>query len=65
MDTFEEYAQKLRDAKPNLSQDQQKVVYGLFKQAKMGDVTEARPGMLSGWTAQGKWDSWDAQKGKS
>ena len=41
------------------------MVYGLFKQAKEGDNTVARPGMLSGPTAQGKWDAWEAQKGKS
>ena len=37
MEEFEAYAQKLRDAKPNLDNDQKAQVYGLFKQAKEGD----------------------------
>ncbi len=39
-------------------------MYGLFKQAKMGDNTvEARPGIMSGLEAGGKWDAWEAKKG--
>ena len=62
---FDTYAQKIRDAKPNLSNDQKSQVYGLFKQAKEGDNTADKPGMMSGFEARGKWDAWEAQKGKS
>ena len=48
-----------------MDNEQLKIVYGLYKQATMGDNTSSRPGMLSGFEAQGKWDAWDAQKGKS
>ena len=65
MSDFETYAQKIRDAKPNLDNDQKSTVYGLFKQAKEGDNTAAEPGMLSGFEAKGKWTAWEAQKGKS
>ena len=65
MDEFETYAQKIRDAKPNLSNDQQGEVYGLFKQAKEGDNTAEKPGMLAGPTARGKWDAWESRKGMS
>ena len=65
MDQFEEYAQKIRDAKPNLDNDQKASVYGLFKQAKEGDNAADKPGMMSGFEAKGKWDAWEAQKGKS
>ena len=65
MSDFETYAQKIRDAKPNLDNDQKAQVYGLFKQAKEGDNTADKPGMLSGFEAKGKWDAWEAQKGKS
>ena len=36
--------------------------YGLFKQATVGDVDCARPGMFS-FEAKAKWDAWDAVKG--
>ena len=66
MDQFEEYAQKIRDRKDlNLDNDQKGTIYGLFKQAKEGDNTAAKPGMLSGFEAKGKWDAWEAKKGMS
>ena len=40
-------------------------VYGLFKQAKEGDNSASKPGMMSGFEARGKWDNWEAQKGMS
>ena len=57
---FETYAQKIRDAKPNLSNEQKALVYGLFKQGKEGDQTVSKPGLLSGFEARGKWDAWEA-----
>lgn len=39
-------------------------IYGLFKQATMGDITGSRPGMFS-VEARAKWDAWNAVKGKS
>lgn len=65
MSDFDAVAQKLRDQKPNLSDDQKKEVYGLFKQATAGDNTAEKPGMLSGFEARGKWDAWEAKKGMS
>ena len=64
-DEFETYAQKVRDQKPTVSDDQKKEVYGLFKQAKEGDNTAEKPGMMSGFEARGKWDAWEAKKGLS
>lgn len=37
-------------------------MYGLFKQAKLGDATGERPGMLD-FVGRAKWDSWSALKG--
>lgn len=48
-----------------MSDDQKGEVYGLFKQAKMGDNSVDKPGMLSGFEARGKWDAWEAKKGLS
>ena len=65
MADFEAVAQKLRDQKIDLSDDQKKEVYGLFKQAKEGDNKAEKPGIMSGFEARGKWDAWEAKKGLS
>ncbi|KAM9323642.1 LOW QUALITY PROTEIN: acyl-CoA-binding protein-like [Pholidichthys leucotaenia] len=36
------------------------LVYSLFKQATVGDVNTARPGMLD-FTGKAKWDAWEKQ----
>ena len=65
MADFDAICAKIKEQKPALSQDQQKEVYGLFKQANLGDNTVDRPGLMSGFEAQGKWDAWEAKKGMS
>ena len=37
-------------------------LYGLYKQATLGDVTTERPGFFS-FREQKKWDAWDLFKG--
>ena len=39
-------------------------LYSLFKQATVGDVNTARPGMFD-MKGRAKWDAWEKQKGKS
>ena len=39
-------------------------MYGLFKQATVGDVNIARPGMFDP-KGKAKWDAWEANKGMS
>ncbi|HEY8431244.1 MAG TPA: acyl-CoA-binding protein [Sandaracinaceae bacterium] len=39
-------------------------LYGLFKQAKEGDVRGKRPGMLD-LRGRAKWDAWASRKGMS
>ncbi|XP_032362300.1 acyl-CoA-binding protein isoform X2 [Etheostoma spectabile] len=39
-------------------------VYGLYKQATVGDVNIARPGMFD-LAGRGKWDAWERRKGMS
>ena len=65
MTDFDTVAQKLRDQKPALSDDQKKEVYGLFKQGSVGDNTAEKPGLMSGFEARGKWDAWESKKGMS
>jgi acyl-CoA-binding protein len=37
-------------------------LYGLYKQAKEGDVKGSRPGMLDP-KGRAKWDAWSSRKG--
>ncbi|CAK9818229.1 Putative acyl-CoA-binding protein [Anthophora quadrimaculata] len=39
-------------------------LYGLYKQAIIGDCNTLRPGMLD-FKGKAKWDSWDRRKGMS
>ena len=39
-------------------------IYGLYKQATLGDNTEKRPS-FSEFVARAKWDAWTANKGAS
>jgi len=57
-------AEKIRTGKPakEASNADKLVIYGLFKQAKEGDVKGDRPGMFS-MEARAKWDAWSANKG--
>ena len=64
MSDFDTYAQKIRDAKPDVNAPEMVQVYGLFKQAKMGDCNIEKPGMTDP-AGQAKWDAWEAQKGKT
>ena len=52
---------KLRE-KPN--NDELLSLYGLYKQAILGDNTTEEPGMLS-FNKKYKWASWNSNKGKS
>lgn len=49
---------------PSVSQDDQKYLYGRFKQANVGDCNTSRPGLLSP-RERAKWDAWNGLKGKS
>lgn len=44
------------------SHEQMGALYGLYKQATVGDVAGDRPGMLS-LTARAKWDAWSQHRG--
>ena len=61
---FETCAQSLRDKKPNLSDDQKKEVYGLFKQGSNGDNTAEAPYAIQ-MEAKAKWQAWEDKKGMS
>lgn len=47
-----------------MSNEDALVLYGLFKQATVGDVNTGRPGIFSP-TDRAKWDAWNTRKGTS
>uniref|UniRef100_A0AAQ5ZW59 Acyl-CoA-binding protein n=1 Tax=Amphiprion ocellaris TaxID=80972 RepID=A0AAQ5ZW59_AMPOC len=57
-------ASEVKQLKAKPTDDEMLQVYSLFKQATVGDVNTARPGMLD-FTGKAKWDAWEKQKGKS
>ena len=69
MSSFEEVVERLKDESlaekvQALPDDKKLAIYGLFKQATVGDVNTSRPGMLD-FKGKAKWDAWDAKKGMS
>lgn len=61
---FETAATDVKNLKAKPSDEEMLKVYSLYKQATVGDVNTARPGMLD-FTGKAKWDAWESQKGKS
>lgn len=61
---FDVAAEEAKGLPDNVSNDDKLALYGLFKQATVGDNTTARPGLFDP-KGKAKWDAWDKQKGKS
>ena len=61
---FKEACAKVEKLPKKPSDDELLQIYGLFKQATVGDVNTGRPGMLD-FKGKSKWDSWEKNKGKS
>uniref|UniRef100_A0A3Q3ERY4 Diazepam binding inhibitor (GABA receptor modulator, acyl-CoA binding protein) n=1 Tax=Kryptolebias marmoratus TaxID=37003 RepID=A0A3Q3ERY4_KRYMA len=61
---FDTAAAEVKQLKAKPQDDEMLKLYSLFKQATVGDVNTARPGMLD-FTGKAKWDAWEKQKGKS
>lgn len=62
-DIFEKAADHVKKLS-NVSQDDQKYLYGRYKQAKVGDCNTGRPGILNP-KERAKWDAWNSIKGLS
>merc|ERR1739842_48376 len=61
--TFEEAVDTVNNKmNKTLSNDELKEIYALYKQAAVGDINVARPGMLD-FKGKAKWDAWDTKKG--
>ena len=63
-DDFEAAQARVQSLSSAPSQDELLQLYGLFKQAKMGDVQGKRPGMLD-IKGRAKYDAWAERKGTS
>ncbi|KAG9349731.1 hypothetical protein JZ751_028179 [Albula glossodonta] len=61
---FEKAAEEVKNLKAKPTDAEMLKVYSLYKQATVGDVNTARPGMLD-FTGKAKWDAWETQKGMS
>ncbi|XP_046647377.1 acyl-CoA-binding protein homolog [Daphnia pulicaria] len=61
---FNKAAEDIKSLKATPTTDEFKEIYALFKQATVGDVNVARPGMLD-LKGKAKWDSWESKKGMS
>ncbi|MBA0756883.1 hypothetical protein Gotri_020024, partial [Gossypium trilobum] len=61
---FQEYANKAKTLPPSTKDADKLILYGLYKQAMVGNVNTDRPGMLSP-TDRAKWDAWKAVEGKT
>ncbi|XP_028835250.1 metalloreductase STEAP3-like isoform X2 [Denticeps clupeoides] len=61
---FEKAAEEVKMLKSRPDQVEVMEIYGLYKQATVGDVDVARPGMFD-FTGKTKWDAWNAKKGIS
>ena len=61
---FQDFAEKVKHLNTQPSDDELLILYGLFKQATVGDCNTTRPGMLD-FKGKAKWDKWDSNKGTS
>lgn len=61
---FEEKAEAVKNLPSKPSDTELLELYGLFKQATVGDNTTQKPGVFD-FKGKYKWESWENQKGKS
>ncbi|XP_033208425.1 acyl-CoA-binding protein-like [Belonocnema kinseyi] len=59
---FEAAAEAIKHISQRPTDEELLELYGLFKQATVGDVNTARPGMLD-LKGKAKWDFWNKRKG--
>lgn len=59
---FDKAAENVKKLKETPADGDLLELYGLFKQATVGDVNTDRPGMLD-FKGKAKWDAWNHKKG--
>ncbi|XP_077406979.1 acyl-CoA-binding protein-like [Vanacampus margaritifer] len=63
-ESFKKAAEEVKVLKTKPNYQEVNALYGLYKQATIGDVNSDRPGILD-FLGRRKWDSWMAKKGLS
>eukprot|EP00793_Prasinoderma_coloniale_P000942 PRCOL_00007032-RA len=61
---FDKAAEEAKALPASTSQEDQLILYGLFKQANIGDNTAPKPGMLD-FKGKAKWEAYSKNKGMS
>ncbi|XP_003966134.1 acyl-CoA-binding domain-containing protein 7 [Takifugu rubripes] len=61
---FEKIAEDVKKVKTRPTDQELLDLYGLYKQAIVGDVNTDRPGLLD-LKGKAKWDAWESRKGMS
>ncbi|KAG2603818.1 acyl-CoA-binding domain-containing protein 1-like [Panicum virgatum] len=61
---FEEHAEKAKTLPDSTTDENKLILYGLYKQATVGDVNTGRPAFYD-LKGKAKWDAWKAVEGKS
>ncbi|XP_022754804.1 acyl-CoA-binding protein-like [Durio zibethinus] len=64
LEEFQEYADKAKALPPTTKDADKLILYGLYKQATVGNVNTNRPGIFNP-TERAKWDAWKAVEGKA
>jgi len=64
MSEFTTKAEDVKNLKANPTDDEKLKLYGLYKQATVGDCNIERPGTFSmDFAGKAKWDAWNGNKG--
>jgi len=61
---FTKAAEDVKKVKTKPTDNEMLELYGLYKQATVGDINTDRPGMFD-FTGKPKWDAWSSRKGLS
>ncbi|XP_051812273.1 acyl-CoA-binding protein homolog isoform X3 [Acanthochromis polyacanthus] len=61
---FEKAAEDVKKVKTRPTNEELLELYGLYKQATVGDINTDRPG-LTDPKGKAKWDAWEGRKGMS
>ncbi|XP_070767562.1 acyl-CoA-binding domain-containing protein 7 [Enoplosus armatus] len=61
---FDKMAEDVKKVKTRPTDQELLDLYGLYKQAVVGDINTDRPGMLD-LKGKAKWDAWNSRKGMS
>ncbi|MBN3294330.1 ACBD7 protein, partial [Polypterus senegalus] len=61
---FEQVAEDVKKVKTRPEDGELLELYGLYKQATVGDINTEKPGMLD-MKGKAKWEAWESKKGMS